>query len=68
MLQKKYSIGILAVISILIIWYYATTDFATHSDVFWYGVIAGFLLFLLLICLSLISILAYQIMKKKVKI
>jgi hypothetical protein len=61
---KRYSIIPLAIISVSIIWYFATTDFATHSDVFWYGVIAGFLALLLLMCLGLIGFLAYQLMKR----
>jgi hypothetical protein len=57
-------IGILAVISISISWHFATTKYPTHSDVFWYGVIAGFLATLLLTCLSLIGFLAYKLRKK----
>ena len=36
-LVSTYSIILLAIISVSIIWYFATTNFATHSDVFWYG-------------------------------
>lgn len=64
MSTRKYAIGILAVICVSIVWYFATTDFATHSDVFWYGVIAGFLAFLLFMCLILIGILAYQLIRR----
>jgi len=64
MIMKRHVIGILAVISVLIVLYFVINDFATHSDVFWYGVIAGFLACLLLVCLSLIGILTYQLMRK----
>ena len=64
MIVRRPVIGVLAVISVLIVLYFAINDFATHSDVFWYGVIAGFLVCLLLVCLSLIGILAYQLMRK----
>jgi len=63
--MKSPVIGFLAVISVLIVSYFATSDFATHSNIFWYGVIAGFLACLLLVCLSLIGIFAYQSMRKK---
>ena len=62
--MKKPAIGILAVISFSIVLYFAINDFATHSDVFWYGVIAGFLVCLLLVCLSLIGVLASQLIRK----
>ena len=64
-LVSTYSIILLAIISVSIIWYFATTNFATHSDVFWYGVIAGFLALLLLICVGLIGFLTYHLMKNK---
>jgi hypothetical protein len=61
----RYAIVILAAISGSIVWYFATTDFATHSDIFWYGVIAGFLATLLMLCLGLIAFIAYRLLKKK---
>ena len=61
---KKYAIIILAVISSFIVLHFAITKYPTHSDVFWYGVIVGFLATLLLICLALISFLAYRLNKK----
>jgi len=57
------AIGVLAAISILISWQLATTKYPTHSDVFWYGAIAGFLGMLLLVCLSLIGFLGYKLRK-----
>ena len=57
------AIGVLAAISILISWHFATTKYPTHLDVFWYGAIAGFLVALLLVCLSLIGVLAYKLRK-----
>ena len=60
----RYAIVILAVISGLIVWYFAATDFATHSDVFWYGVTTGFLAALLTLCISLIGALMYRLTKK----
>ena len=57
-------IGILAIISISISWQFAVTKYPTHSDVFWYGVIAGFLATLLLACLSLIGFLVYKLRTK----
>jgi len=59
------AIGILAVISISISWHLATTKYPTHSDVFWYGVIAGFLATLLLTCLALIGFLVYKLRKSE---
>jgi len=58
------SIIIFAVISISIVWYFATTDYPTHSDVFWLGVQSGFLASLLLTCLGLIGFLSYQLTRK----
>jgi len=55
---------VLAAISISIVWYFATTDFPTHSDVFWLGVQSGFLAGLLLMCLGLIGFLSYQLTRK----
>lgn len=57
------AIGVLAAISILISWHFATTKYPTHSDVFWGGAIAGFLGTLLLVCLSLIGFLAFKMRK-----
>jgi len=57
-------IGVLTVISVSISWHFAATKYPTHSDVFWYGVIAGFLATLLLGCLSLIGFLVYKLRKK----
>ena len=65
LLVSRFSIILLALISVSIIWYFVTTSFATHSDVFWYGVIAGFLALLLLICVGLIGFLTYHLMKNK---
>lgn len=60
----RYAIVILVIISGFIVWYFASTDFATHSDVFWYGVMAGFLAALLTLCIGLIGFLMYRIVKK----
>lgn len=62
---RKYAIAILAIIGGFIVLHFATTKYPTHSDVFWYGVIVGFLATLLLICLGLIAFLAYRLVKKK---
>ena len=58
------SMIVLAVISISIVWYLATTGYPTHSDVFWLGVQSGFLAGLLLLCLGLIGFLSYKLTRK----
>ncbi len=57
-------IGVLAAVGIFIAWHFATTKYPTHSDVFWYGAMAGFLATMLLGCLSLIGYLSYMLRQK----
>jgi hypothetical protein len=57
-------IVVLAVLSLSVSWHFATADYPVHSDVFWYGVMAGFLGSLLLTCLALIGVLAFKLSEK----
>jgi hypothetical protein len=63
-LRKYVLLGVIAflgTISILILWKLLTTEYPTHSDVFFMGVEAGALAILLLICLSLASYFLYRL-------
>lgn len=51
----------LFVISISIVWQLATTQYPTHSDIFYMGVEFGALAMLLLVCIVLISLLLYRL-------
>jgi uncharacterized membrane protein len=57
-------IVVLAVVSLSVSWHFATAGYPVRSDVFWYGVMAGFLGSLLLTCLALIGVLAFKLSKK----
>ena len=55
------AILVLLALVIGIVWSFAKGQFYTASDVFWYGVIAGFLGCLLLVFLALIGFLIYKL-------
>jgi hypothetical protein len=57
------AIIVLAIVSILIIWQLVTTDYPTHSDVFYIGLVAGVLAGSLLICLFLIGFLVVLLIR-----
>jgi H+/Cl- antiporter ClcA len=50
----------LFVVSVSIVWQLTTTQYPTHSDVFYMGVEFGVLSMLLLVCIVLISLLLYR--------
>ena|GEM_PF-6214702 len=67
MSQRSYVrlgvIAFLAIVSISVAWQLLTSDYPTHSDVFFMGVEAGVLGVVLLVCLVLIGILLYRLIK-----
>ncbi len=63
--KRKIALILLAIISSFILLHFATTKYPTHSDVFWYGVIVGFLATLLLMSLTLIGFLTYRLSQKQ---
>jgi hypothetical protein len=52
---------LLAIVSISIAWHLFTSDYPTHSDVFFMGVEAGALAIVLSVCLFLICLLIYRL-------
>ncbi len=63
--KRKIALILLAIVSSFILLHFATTKYPTHSDVFWYGVIVGFLATVFLMFLALIGVLAYRLNKKQ---
>ena len=54
---------ILFFLSVSILWTFLTTDYPTHSDVFFMGVECGVLVVVLLVCIFLIWLFLYRLMR-----
>ena len=63
--KRSLLLAFIIVLGVSIVWYFATTDYPTYSDVFWLGLQSGFLAALLLMCLVLIGFLSYRLTRKQ---
>jgi hypothetical protein len=60
-------VALLTIVSISIAWQLVTTNYPTHSDVFFIGVEAGVLAVVLLLCLFMNGLFIYRLIMLAVK-